>query len=96
MLRCDAPSGAISWNTLSTYEYRVPLSHHLQDANKEFSLSFATPGDRPAWASFVGEHQKRGLAVEPPNELFNVDLPAPDRSHKKQADRRGAPRRARR
>jgi hypothetical protein len=22
-----------------------------------------------------------GLAVEPPNELFNVGLPAPDRSH---------------
>ena len=48
---------------------------------KQRIFSFVTPADRPAWAGSVGEHQMRGLAVEPPNELFNVGLPAPDGSH---------------
>jgi hypothetical protein len=29
--------------------------------------------------NLAGERQRRGVAVEPPNELFEVGLPAPDR-----------------
>jgi hypothetical protein len=61
---------------------RVPgITISPSGRRKQTISPFVTPGDRPAWASFVGEHQKRGLAVEPPNDLFNVGLPAPDRSH---------------
>jgi hypothetical protein len=50
------------------------------ERRKKTIISSVIPDDRPAWAGFAGEHQMRGLAVEPSNELFNVGLPAPERS----------------
>jgi uncharacterized OsmC-like protein len=56
--------------------------HYLTIWKKQTNnYPFVTPGDRPAWANFVGEHQKRDLAVKAPNELVDVRLAAPDRSH---------------
>jgi hypothetical protein len=78
------------------YEYpastirRVAYEYHIRvpgttispfGRRKQTIISFVTPGDRPARAGLVGEPQMRGLAVEPPSELVDVRLPAPDRSH---------------
>ena len=35
----------------------------------------------PAWAGLVREDQIRGLAVKPADELVDIDLTSPDRTH---------------
>jgi cysteine synthase len=65
--------------TAASLRVRVPGTAISPFGTRKQTISpFVAPGDRPAWASFVGEHQKRGLAVEPPNPLVDVRLAAPD------------------